>query len=178
MPWVRSPLALLFCVITGVACAASDHEGAAETEDVTSAASVVVDEASEAPLELSDTVPFDPESVDLPLDGTEWILESVLDHSVPAGSEAVLQFDQELGRVTGDTGCNAFAGEYRVTGTLLRLNSVGLTRMACAGELDQLESDVLEAFRVTGSFRIIGQALELLGDKGVVARYEGRRPGR
>jgi len=175
---VRSSLALLFCMMTYVACAAPDSEGAPENEDVTPAGSAAVDEASESAVGVSDTVPFDPGSVDLPLDGTEWILESVLDRPVPAGSPAKLIFDQEVGRVSGDTGCNAFAGDYSVTGTLLRLNSVGLTRMACAEGFDQVEADVLEAFRIAGSFRIMGEVLELLGDQGVVARYTGRRLGR
>ena len=58
-----------------------------------------------------------PDSVDQPLEGTEWVLESVFGQPVPVGSQARLSFDGEVERVDGHTGCNAFTGVYELPGT-------------------------------------------------------------
>ena len=111
---------------------------------------------------------------DQTLDQTDWTLTSVLGRPVADGSGASILFDREQGRVSGSTGCNSFTGAYDVVGTLLSLDGVGMTRMACPPELSQLETDVLEAFRRAGSYRILGNELQLVGDAGPVAVYQAR----
>ena len=44
--------------------------------------------------------------------------------------------------------------------------------MACGEALMRLEASYLEALRVTGSFRLTGSGLDLVGESGVVARLE------
>lgn len=111
---------------------------------------------------------------DVALDQTEWELTQVLGRPVAEGSGASILFDRAENRVSGSTGCNSFTGAWEVVGTLLSLDGVGMTRMACPSELAQLETDVLEAFRLTGSYRILGDELQLIGDSGPVAVYRAR----
>jgi heat shock protein HslJ len=61
---------------------------------------------------------------------------------------------------------------YELEGGLLTLSVTGSTRMACGETLTRLEAAYLEALRVTGSFRLTGNRLELLGESGVVATLE------
>jgi heat shock protein HslJ len=166
-PGARSGASLIIALLV-TACAT-------EAEDTDVEALDTADEVvSEVVVNPADTVALDPSLVDRPLEGTEWILESVFEQRVPAGSAAMLTFDRELERVTGHTACNPFTGAYELTGTRLLLSSFGLTRMACPGGFDQVEVDVLEAFRTTGSFRISTDVLELMGAQGAVARFRAR----
>jgi heat shock protein HslJ len=115
-----------------------------------------------------------PDSVDQPLEGTEWVLESIFGQPVPVGSQATLSFDREVERVDGHTGCNAFTGVYELMGTRLQLSGFGLTRLACPSGFDRVEVDLLEAFRTTGSFRVGRDVLELMSETGSVASYIAR----
>ena len=92
---------------------------------------------------------------------------------VPSGSDASLLLHPEERAATGSTGCNRFTGSYTLNGGRLSLGMTATTRMACPPPLMALEADYLEALRLTGSFRILGDTLELLGEAGAVARFTG-----
>jgi copper homeostasis protein (lipoprotein) len=109
-----------------------------------------------------------------PLEETEWVLVTALGQPVPDGVVATLRLDRQTGEAAGSTGCNNFVGSYELVGTRLQIGAVAFTRMACPRGVDQLEIDVLEAFRIAGSFTIDGDQLSLVGDRGVVARYVAR----
>ena len=112
--------------------------------------------------------------VDLPLEGMTWRLVSLPGgEPVPPGSDASLLLDPEERAATGSTGCNRFTGSYTLNGGRLSLGMTATTRMACPPPLVALESDYLEALRLTGSFRVLGDTLELLGENGAVARFAG-----
>lgn len=115
--------------------------------------------------------------VDRPLEGVEWVLlELPGAPPVPEGVRATLRLDAESGRAAGSTGCSGWGGSYDTAGTRLQIGVGEVTRMACADPASRVERDYLEALRVTGSFRVIGDRLELLGESGVVARFEARGP--
>ncbi|HSG07739.1 MAG TPA: META domain-containing protein [Longimicrobiales bacterium] len=109
------------------------------------------------------------------LEGTEWRLVSLPGAAdVPSGAEATLLLDPDTRRSSGSTGCNRFGGGYALEGGRLTLGLSTLTRMACPGPLAALEADFLEALRVAGGYRFVGEFLELLGEAGPVARFGPR----
>jgi copper homeostasis protein (lipoprotein) len=119
----------------------------------------------------------DDEAVDRPIEGVDWVLVELPGGSpVPEGGAASLRLDREDRRVSGSTGCNRYDGSYELTGPRLHVDPTAMTRAVCpyAG-LAQVERDFLEALRVTGSARVIGDLLELIGERGVVARLRAAR---
>jgi len=122
-------------------------------------------EALPAPVSSPDTLP--PGGALHPLEGTEWIVVELpgAPPPPPGARGSVLR---------GSTGCNTFDGSWEVAGTRLTLGLTSITDRRCDGGLTRLETDYLEALRRTGSFRLRGDVLELLGESGVVARLEPR----
>jgi heat shock protein HslJ len=111
--------------------------------------------------------------VDGVLEGVEWVLVGLPGGpDVPSEARATLTLGREGGLLSGSTGCNRYRGAYELEGGLLTLSVTGSTRMACGEALMRLEASFLEALRVTGSFRLRGSRLDLLGESGVVARLE------
>jgi heat shock protein HslJ len=107
------------------------------------------------------------------LEGVEWVLVELPGGSdIPSGARATLTLGREGRILSGSTGCNRYRGAYELSGGLLTLSVTGSTRVACGEALTGLEASYLEALRVTGSFRLSGSKLELLGESGTVARLE------
>lgn len=112
---------------------------------------------------------------DLPLEGTEWVLTEVVGGvTVPEGADASLVLASMEGRAAGSSGCNRFIGTYDLAGGRITFGMEALTRRACSGPLMDLERDYMEALRLTGSYRLVGATLELLGESGPVARFRAR----
>ncbi|MFD3403120.1 META domain-containing protein [Kribbella sp. NPDC058693] len=105
---------------------------------------------------------------DLPLDGTRWILSSVISgDSVGhfAGSENVwLTLNGE--RVTGSTGCNDFQGVVARSTGKLTFGELATTRRACAGNPATLESQVLKGLKGEMTYHISGATLQLRSANG------------
>jgi heat shock protein HslJ len=66
------------------------------------------------------------------LAGTSWRIESIAGVKVSGTAPATMAFDAAT--VSGSFGCNRFTGQYAVTGNLLTVSPVVVTRMACPGE--------------------------------------------
>ncbi|MDV6374148.1 META domain-containing protein [Deinococcus arenicola] len=73
------------------------------------------------------------------------------------------------GRVNGNTGCNLFMGEYRVTDAGLSFGALGMTRRACAEEAlgKQEQTFVQDLSEVTG-YEVAGSTLKLTTTSGKV----------
>jgi heat shock protein HslJ len=111
--------------------------------------------------------------VDGALEDVEWVLVGLPGGpDIPPEARATLKLGREGRLLSGSTGCNRYRGAYELEGGLLTLSVAGSTRMACLEALMGLEASYLEALRVTGSFRLMGSRLDLLGESGVVARLE------
>ncbi len=122
---------------------------------------------------LRDTLP--PPILQHPLEDTEWVLVALPGApGPPPGAHATLVLDRDGSLLHGSTGCNDFDGSWEIAGTRLTLGVTGITGRGCDAELTRLQTDYIEALRRAGSFRLLGDVLELLGEAGVVARFEPR----
>ncbi|MBE7171755.1 MAG: META domain-containing protein [Williamsia sp.] len=79
-----------------------------------------------------------------------------------------VQFDQDAGRVSGNTSCNSFAGPFKINGSSISFaEPLATTRMACPGEGEQAFLDMLK--KVNGYAITDGKVLTfLIGDVAVM----------
>jgi heat shock protein HslJ len=100
---------------------------------------------------------------DQPLQGTPWVVESLLDGqsagSVPAGAQAFLQFGGDT--VTGNTGCNQLSGKAVHGPATITFADVVTTKKACAQGRAALEAAVLATLNGQVTTKIDSDRLEL-----------------
>lgn len=117
--------------------------------------------------------------VDRPLRTTDWKLVRLngAPVRVAAGQrEPYLVLAQDEQRVSGDGGCNRFAGGFELNGDRLRFRGMAGTMMACLDGMEQ-EGYFLQALQKVEHYRISGSHLEMLDASGaVVARFEALAP--
>jgi len=109
---------------------------------------------------------------DLPLAGTDWVLESYSTggdavSSVIAGTTVTAAFDDD-GNVTGSAGCNHYGGRYSLDGANLSISSLYSTKMHCnhpEGIMEQ-ENRYLSLLGSVAGYRIDGDRLDLLDEAG------------
>lgn len=66
------------------------------------------------------------------------------------------------GRVSGDSGCNRFSGEFEVSGTSLKVSRLMSTKRAClAEEANRLEMNFLRALESITRFEAQQNVLRL-----------------
>jgi heat shock protein HslJ len=84
---------------------------------------------------------------DLVLVGPTWTVESIITgdavSSIPGGAVATLVFKGD-GTVDINAGCNRGGATWTAVGGGLKVENIGLTKMACEGPGGQLESAVIE----------------------------------
>jgi putative lipoprotein len=99
------------------------------------------------------------------LEGTRWLLESIGNTPLVAGSEVTLQFDVD-NQAGGNAGCNSYGGTYTLTGDQIEFTEIASTLMACVDEsmMDQ-ESAYLQALNSAQQVSVEGDRLTI--------RYEG-----
>lgn len=106
------------------------------------------------------------------MEGTEWVLVTLPGAPPPPpGARATLLMERERSTLSVSSGCNTFDGAYQLVGARLTLGLGERTWARCGPELARLETDYLDALRRTGSYRLRGDTLELLGELGVSARF-------
>jgi len=109
------------------------------------------------------------------LENTYWRLTYVGGMPVLPDSrhpEANITLNSGNRSVTGSGGCNRLTGSYSVSGSRLSFGPIASTRMACASGM-QNEQSFLNVFARVRSWRISGQTLELLDDRGnSLARFD------
>ncbi|HEX6684346.1 MAG TPA: META domain-containing protein [Candidatus Limnocylindrales bacterium] len=111
---------------------------------------------------------------DKPLQGTRWVVESLLDGqtagSVPQGTQAFLRFDGDT--FTGSDGCNQLSGKAIQGPSTIAFSEIATTRKACADDLAALSAAVLATLAGEVTFKIDSDVLELRSPngKGLIAR--------
>jgi heat shock protein HslJ len=82
------------------------------------------------------------------------------------GSDApTLTFDGAQ-RVSGSSACNRYTASLTAAGSGLRVRDVAMTRMACPPAVMELESRFVTALAAVRSYRLEGDALELVDESG------------
>ncbi|HEU5108518.1 MAG TPA: META domain-containing protein, partial [Micromonosporaceae bacterium] len=108
-------------------------------------------------LDRKDTEP------DLPLRGTRWTVDSLLDGetsaSTPQGTSAWLTFGPKS--VELHPGCNQGSADYELAGDTIRFGPVLTTRMACEPDAMELEAAVLAVLDGTVGYAVDGKTLTL-----------------
>ena len=106
-------------------------------------------------------------SLDEPLEGTPWRLVQIDGQSVAGAAnpqaEPRVQFDGGTQRMSGSGGCNAISGNYRRSGSVLRIGPVMSTRRACADAgFNALETRFVAVLENTSGYNIRGAQLTLM----------------
>jgi heat shock protein HslJ len=113
-----------------------------------------------------------------PLVETQWNLVEINDTAVkPSTSDArpYIYLQQEGDKLSGSDGCNRLFGSYDLSGSSLQFHSVAQTLMACHDSSPGDGAEITEALKLTTSFHIAGDVLELRVDDRVLARFEARK---
>jgi heat shock protein HslJ len=121
-------------------------------------------------VEVHDSSACPGEGVDRPLTGPAWQLTGLPDRRdavVAAG--AWLRLREEPPVVEGFTGCAPLSGRYDWEVTRLRFGGLDAAPATCPAA--PVHEAFLEALAATGSYRIRGDTLELLGEAGPVAGF-------
>ncbi|MBN2043900.1 MAG: DUF4377 domain-containing protein [Anaerolineales bacterium] len=101
------------------------------------------------------------------LDGRTWKLLSMGSESgqrnIVRGGEATFTYDPETGLVAGTTGCNNYFGPVEIDEEtkMLTFGPLGMTRMACRGDLNQQEIDFMSLLESVTHFAVEGDRLVL-----------------
>ncbi len=107
-----------------------------------------------------------------PLLGQEWVIESIAGGGVIDNSQPSLQF-LSAGQLAGSATCNRIIGSYTLKGSMLAVNPLGTTMMACPEALMNQERKLLELLPSVKSYQIDDTGalvLKTADGKTVVAR--------
>lgn len=110
----------------------------------------------------------------LSLENTDWKLVELQGKEIlakPGRKAPYLRLISEEGRVVGHGGCNRFFGGYKVEADRLRFSALGSTKMACPGDIGDLEDGFFNALGSVRHFKLSGGVLELFGDRELLARF-------
>lgn len=72
------------------------------------------------------------------------------------------------GKITGNTACNTLMGAYTQNGYQLDLSKAATTRRMCGPKLMEVEGKFLANLKATRQFKLDGEHVQLLDDKGQV----------
>lgn len=110
------------------------------------------------------------------LAGTDWSLVTLGNDDVVAGSTLTLSFSTD-GRVSGDSGCNRFMGNYEANGPRLTLSQLASTRRACLSDaLNQQEQAYLRALESVVRYQASGGQLILTTDADLALTFSPLTP--
>lgn len=108
-----------------------------------------------------------PEVPDAALEGTSWMLESLIQGDAVASVQGepalVLQAD---GTFTGSTGCRDISGDFTVDGAAVTLGSIVTTDQACEAALEAQDRFVLDVLEGGFTVAIDGNHLTLTASDG------------
>ncbi|WP_429911350.1 META domain-containing protein [Glycocaulis sp.] len=97
--------------------------------------------------------------------GEVWRVTHIAGEEVPGPRAVTLEFDGE-GRLSGQAPCNRYSASYQMTGEGVVLGQGVSTRMACAGDLMQLEATFLSIIQ--------GSLPASIDEDGTLSLGEGR----
>ncbi len=75
-----------------------------------------------------------------------------------------ITFDSNENRINGFAGCNRFFGSYKTKGNTISFSQVGITKMLCQDEANQIEQRFLEILNSAKSFEFTETGLTFLNN--------------
>jgi heat shock protein HslJ len=105
--------------------------------------------------------------VDAPLEGTAWTVTGTVANdavSSVASEPATLLFKD--GTLELFAGCNTGSGSYTATDTTIEFGPIAITKMACEGPANELETAVTTVLQGTTTFDIVGTDLSITAADG------------
>lgn len=107
------------------------------------------------------------------LETRKWMLSEIAGKAA-AGSDAFINFDPAKMSAGGNTSCNVFGGNYKVTGNRLKITGVISTMRACIeDERMVMERQFLDGLRDTDRFEIKGNRLYLYNGRRMLLTFDG-----
>ncbi len=106
-----------------------------------------------------------PAAAPFPLGGSAWRVDEIDGRRVQDPGAPTLSFDGAQ-RVSGSSGCNRYTASLTAAGSGLRAGEVAMTRVACSPAVMELESRFVTALAAVRSYRLAGDALELVDESG------------
>ena len=95
------------------------------------------------------------------LTGRLWVLTALRGKPPLRGTQLTSEF-KTSGTVSGSSGCNHYAGTFRVSGSQIRFSPrLASTRIACPRPVDLQEAAFLNALRSARSYSVAGETLTL-----------------
>ncbi len=83
-----------------------------------------------------------------------------------------VQFETD-GTLRGYAGCNRFFGSYELAGNSIRIDSLGITRMACPSQIMSFEISFIEALQSATTVARANMRIALRNDQGkATARFD------
>ncbi len=137
---------------------------------VTGCSSPAVTQTESEPVETSPVVAA---PVISSLNGTSWALVRLQGEALvlpPNGRRPFLSFGPD-GRLNGYSGVNRLGGNPQIKGNSIIFGAVSSTRMAGPSAAMATESRLFECFRLTKTWRINGEKMELLDGESVLAIF-------
>jgi heat shock protein HslJ len=99
--------------------------------------------------------------------GVRWLLTEIRGQRISA-DKPYIELDRAQQSISGDAGCNRFAGGFEVNGQSLKLSRIIRIKRACLSpEANRLESDFLQALETTARFEL---------ENGTLRFYAGNSP--
>lgn len=101
----------------------------------------------------------------LQLFGNQWTAYEIASRLLDMGQESMpyMIFAKD-GMVNGFSGCNRFFGNCGLDGESLSFGNMGMTKMMCMGDANQVEMDFTSALQSVNNYKIIGGILILYND--------------
>ena len=112
---------------------------------------------------------------DAPLEGTEWVLTTVINDdaatSLIAGTSITMLLED--GTISGSAGCNTYNSSYTLEGNTLTIApEIATTRMACADDIMSQEAAFLEVLGEVTGYEREGRTLTFTTDDGRALIFE------
>lgn len=109
---------------------------------------------------------------DLPLEGTTWSLDSIVENDAVTSVAVVPTLTFRDGSVDVFAGCNTGSGSATIGESAIEFGAIALTRMACDDAAMAVEDTVTSVLQGSVDYQIDGTSLELTGN-GITLVFAG-----
>ena len=81
-----------------------------------------------------------------------------------------ITFDAKAKKISGFSGCNNYFGSFIVEDAVLEFGQMGSTRKMCAGDINKIESEMLQLLSKVNTFSLENNTLNLKADDAILLK--------